>query len=99
MRISDWSSDVCSADLRRTRTAGKRPGAHARGPRRSRRRAAADAAEALRRGGRQRTLVHRYAQGRVAARDRDRERAESGESVSEREDLGGRCILKENKKV
>src|SRR3546814_18695304 len=88
MRISDWSSDVCSSDLPdrcahprrdplgRVRTGRADPPG---GPRRPARRLAP-------------------ARPRCAAHA-DRKSVVEGKSVSVRVDLGGRRIIKKNKKV
>src|SRR3546814_12452533 len=98
MRISDWSSDVCSSDLGIRR---------ARGCDRVARRA--DAAEALRTAaGRSRprhlARVDRPGGGPRAleralcpTRDPDRQSVVSGKSVSVRLAFGGRPILNKNK--
>src|SRR3546814_6577012 len=103
MRISDWSSDVCSSDLR----AGSFVGPSTRGPRRERMLA--------RPGGFRRALSgHRPARWRIAGRrggalflpvrtdpqhhPEDRKSVVKGKSVSVRLDLGGRRIIKKKKK-
>src|SRR3546814_20351078 len=89
MRISDWSSDVCSSDL------GPRPGARGGGHCRARR---------LERAGRRpRYRRHRHPQ-RFRDRLRqfrrrgepDRKSVVEGKSVSVSVELGGRRILKKN---
>src|SRR3546814_14607113 len=86
MRISDWSSDVCSSDLSRAR---------------ARRRSERDAAGALHRpeGSVHRPLrrhhprlCRRHLVSRRSARDRKSD--VQGKSVSERVDLGGHRIFK-----
>src|SRR3546814_17008604 len=88
MRISDWSSDVCSSDLRdaagdedHERPAGPAPPQVQRDDqRRQRRRASA--------------IILQRVEKRIA----DRKSVGEGKSVSVRVDLGGRRILKKNKK-
>src|SRR3546814_19003005 len=88
MRISDWSSDVCSSDLRgaaRDRAAGAdaaRPAG--RCARRLGRAASGRAARFAARGGDRRGHA-------------DRKRVVSGKSVSGRGDLGGSRIIKKKK--
>src|SRR3546814_18203187 len=91
MRISDWSSDVCSSDLRfllavRCRFAGARtqyrPGDEPR------------AGEPCAFRPRYLRSEHRVRPGRGCA---DRKSVVSGKSVSVRVDLGGRRIIKKKK--
>src|SRR3546814_11890099 len=101
MRISDWSSDVCSSDLARPRrfhrqmdrAGGPRPAAHRRHRRRTR--------DARRGGAGDRAGIARGAGG--TGQDRrpgyprsraDRKSVVSGKSVSVRVALGGRRIMK-----
>src|SRR3546814_4221943 len=77
MRISDWSSDVCSSDLHRHLTMPWSPGM--------------SVAEVAAHTGRSRQHVMR------AIRNRSEERR-VGKSVSVRVDLGGRRIIKKQKK-
>src|SRR3546814_18434994 len=77
MRISDWSSDVCSSDLRRARVRQTRRGA-------VRRQARAAAGECRR---------LPVAGNRGSERGPDRKSVVSGKSVSVRVDLGGRRII------
>src|SRR3546814_2927069 len=81
MRISDWSSDVCSSDLTMVET--DRAGAHG-----SRRRPA----HARHHG----AGIHATGQERSKRHvgDQDRKSVVSGKSVSVRVDLGGRRIIK-----
>src|SRR3546814_12116865 len=93
MRISDWSSDVCSSDL----LAHARPGGHARRGVRARaplvwRRAAAAPAGTPE--ARTPAATHRAARRHVRG---DRKSVVVGKSVSVRVDLGGRRILKQKK--
>src|SRR3546814_18820871 len=109
MRISDWSSDVCSSDLRLAAVAVQRLDDQ---------RAVAPV-EILHRveiaGDHRRRHIfgeieHEHFLGRVADRDRvvdhqrlardalDRTSVESGKSVSVRVDLGGRRLIKKNTK-
>src|SRR3546814_14153021 len=93
MRISDWSSDVCSSDL-----AVRRPAA-ARGAGGDRLPAAADGAivrgGAGDGGGAGRGIARRKAaRHRGVGAWRDRKSVVSGKSVSVRVDLGGRRIIK-----
>src|SRR3546814_17838875 len=82
MRISDWSSDVCSSDLGRgdrVPAAGRRD-RHRAGARP----AQAGAGQGQGRGGKDRAQA-------------DRKSVVSGKSVSVRVDLGGRRIIKKKK--
>src|SRR3546814_20592806 len=95
MRISDWSSDVCSSDLSRLRAdrrRNRRDAGHVFGRR-------LRPCGFLRRRGRARPGADRR-QGRGGRRDfgADRKRVVSGKSVSVRVDLGGRRIIKKKKK-
>src|SRR3546814_18348839 len=107
MRISDWSSDVCSSDLRIEADAVQDPLSSARapqqewlGPLRSRRAAESHP------GGRcsartdgqpasgTRQPFPEIAQRYAPAEAKDRKSVVSGKSVSVRVDLGGRRIIK-----
>src|SRR3546814_16008151 len=82
MRISDWSSDVCSSDLLQPRRSASRQHAPARLRQLERR---------------LRVLVGEDFFGRGPARricGEDRKSVVSGKSVSVRVDLGGRRIIK-----
>src|SRR3546814_20088700 len=108
MRISDWSSDVCSSDLRAARCdGGGRSGDAGRlcrrrrtRPRRPRRALAGGAARGAPRGQRRARarLSGRAGTGGGMGREcrgaRDRKSAVEGKSVSVRVDLGGRRIIK-----
>src|SRR3546814_12470911 len=85
MRISDWSSDVCSSDLNPPRpTAPRHPGQHAwRGSAMSHRPAGVGL----------RHIPGRAVAYMVAAVALDRKSVVSGKSVSVRVDLGGRRII------
>src|SRR3546814_17597745 len=102
MRISDWSSDVCSSDLHRLAAvrssswfvpceAGRFCGTPSRPPATARRGAGGGGgtAERTARGDQHRQLTP----GRRAA---DRKSVVEGKSVSVRVDLGGRGIIKKN---
>src|SRR3546814_18500320 len=106
MRISDWSSDVCSSDLRRL---GREPADAAalcgtgdrRGPRHSGQRAAAADREPDRRLEAETSMT----QSAVSVRGvtphftaEDRTSVGSGKSVSVLVDLGGRRIMKQTNK-
>src|SRR3546814_20041682 len=101
MRISDWSSDVCSSDLRRQRHASRRAS-----PRRGRQRAVAG----RRRHGRAIPCLRRRRRagggdpagllGGGACHHPDRKRVVQGKSVSVRVALGGgRIITKKNQNI
>src|SRR3546814_13910667 len=96
MRISDWSSDVCSSDLDLARPRRGRRGADLgqdtrRRRRTVRRRGAAD----YRRGAADRHPGRlRQPRDRRARLAIDRKSVVSGKSVSVRVDLGGRRIIK-----
>src|SRR3546814_19817921 len=99
MRISDWSSDVCSSDLRasaaRAIRAGADPAAHLLLDHRRRVHAhLPSGAEGLdpgaHRGSRQGSLVHQRG---------DRKSVVEGKSVTVRVDLGGRRMLKKQKVI
>src|SRR3546814_11107111 len=95
MRISDWSSDVCSSDLFKQEDQllqQKRQGRL-----RARIRVGHAVAARSRAAGRRR-CGHRYSQ-RLQGRRADRKSVVSGKSVSVRVDIGGRSIIKKNKKV
>src|SRR3546814_16105856 len=83
MRISDWSSDVCSSDLRDAARAGRNGCVRARA---TRRRSRVGRRPRANRGG---------CRGR-GRRDgsQDRKSVVEGKSVSVRVDLGGRRIIK-----
>src|SRR3546814_16213953 len=91
MRISDWSSDVCSSDLSRAPAPG-------RGQRRpsppDRRWPSTGTARTAGRGGRR-----RGSRGSRARARRDRKSVVEGKSVSVRVDLGGRRIIKKKKNI
>src|SRR3546814_11675511 len=90
MRISDWSSDVCSSDLGRPGARRRHLGA----------RAPAGAAQLRRLGaaqGLQPAVQPRLAGVREGGRPGDRKSVVKGTSVSVRVDLGGRRILKKKK--
>src|SRR3546814_16932642 len=84
MRISDWSSDVCSSDLLLPDRADGRGGAAHQ----------AAVRPALCRGGGDR---RRADDALCAVRRQDRKSVVSGKSVSVRVDLGGRRIIKKKK--
>src|SRR3546814_15053755 len=104
MRISDWSSDVCSSDLQGRPGAG-RPGAGARqagGLPGGEEKALACLERCRHRRGRGRDLEEPVAGCRrqdlaVRGPRTDRQSVVSGKSVSVRVDLGGRRILKKKK--
>src|SRR3546814_11093322 len=92
MRISDWSSDVCSSDLRRFNPAAGRGRAACLG--RSARRAARIS---WRRRVQQEKHSFHFRKQRLdlwAHGSIDRKSVVQGKSVSVREDLGGRRIIK-----
>src|SRR3546814_1307938 len=100
MRISDWSSDVCSSDLRRPPRAPRHHVSRRRHERLSRQRARL-LPSPVRRWRRLPadlpalgTEPDRYG---GAGRSGDRKSVVEGKSVSVRVDLGGRRILKKNK--
>src|SRR3546814_15537812 len=104
MRISDWSSDVCSSDL-----PGAEPlrgGAGARSRRQVRRRqdlhraTRGDGASFLRAGRPVPAGLYRAATAHPPRGGQDRKSVVSGKSVSESVDIGGRRIIKKktNKK-
>src|SRR3546814_1430433 len=93
LRISDWSSDVCSSDLRGRQLGSVRRGGHRRGQ--------------LPASREQRHFPERSESGQLhdpqpdhpdRSRPGDRKSVVSGKSVSVRVDLGGRRIIK-NKKI
>src|SRR3546814_18205805 len=84
MRISDWSSDVCSSDL------------YARGVRAERGRATRRAGCFRTRDRRSAPRPH-WGVARARRATRDRKSVVSGKSVSVRVDLGGRRIIKKKK--
>src|SRR3546814_14444668 len=83
MRISDWSSDVCSSDLSKSRPAPSRRRPRRRGSRRRDRAA------------RSPWVSGTWAD--KEGRARDRKSVVEGKSVSVRVDLGGRRIIKNKK--
>src|SRR3546814_16831694 len=89
MRISDWSSDVCSSDLIREHGLVLRRSPVCGGGQRRRREAEEMIVQAV--------LVALGAVRARAHRRRSEERG-SGKSVSVRVDLGGRRIIKKNRK-
>src|SRR3546814_17888282 len=91
MRISDWSSDVCSSDLVLLHPTADQTQRFADGERRATRRALRDW-QRLRAGGTLPTLQALSPLLDFVAWE-DRTSAVSGKSVSERVDLGGRRIL------
>src|SRR3546814_11183096 len=97
MRISDWSSDVCSSDLHHAAQVAQQFA-------RKLLRHEHLLARAQLRVGRQRAQVERQrgelVPGHVVqfARHADRKRVVEGKSVSVRVDIGGRRIIKKNKK-
>src|SRR3546814_11283386 len=93
MRISDWSSDVCSSDL--TTTASAPNSMLALSPALAARRMAARRARPASSAALPETKVWREAE--VLPQSGDRKSVVSGKSVSVRVDLGGRRILKKNK--
>src|SRR3546814_16398491 len=86
MRISDWSSDVCSSDLGHQRHPGRR----------SRRTQARHGGRRPRPLPDRRYRARRRRIPRIAA---DRKSVVEGKSVSVRVDLGGRRIIKKKKKA
>src|SRR3546814_17868405 len=107
MRISDWSSDVCSSDLRLYPALGR---AQARGAEAALSRQGARGAGALNRGktptgsaiGRGRRIIHRKTLARPArlrAVGIDRKSVGEGKSVYVRVDLGVRRNIKNKKKL
>src|SRR3546814_21105315 len=108
MRISDWSSDVCSADLPcRSLGAAPRPGCGAalpaaRAPRPADRHLAAAVPRLVgdragRCGGQPRSIMAALSLLRRRRRP-DRKSVVEGKSVSVRVDVGGRRIIKKKKK-
>src|SRR3546814_18385299 len=81
MRISDWSSDVCSSDLQRVDHRSDRAHHHA-----------ADADDRAAGGCRRREPRARHHRGRSV----DRNSVVQGKRVSVRVDRGGRRIIKQN---
>src|SRR3546814_16092098 len=92
MRISDWSSDVCSSDLQRPRLA-EPLGQH-------REAAVGRAARRCHQPFGNLLLEHQghRGEGTRVRGQRDRKSVVSGKSVSVRVDLGGRRIIKKKKK-
>src|SRR3546814_14016992 len=100
MRISDWSSDVCSSDLGDADEAGDALGAGERCQQHDPS-AHGGADEDLRPFGQ--SIQHRH---RVACpitdgglREADRKSVVAGKSVSVRVELGGRRLIKKKKKI
>src|SRR3546814_19691488 len=93
MRISDWSSDVCSSDLTDARGAAQRFSRRQPGLFRRRDRAR----QQPRRTGEERRAGDRPHRAGRRART-DRKSVVSGKSVSVRVDLGGRRIIKKKTK-
>src|SRR3546814_11697503 len=92
MRISDWSSDVCSSDLHRGKRSPRCIAWLARsGCTGARLGGAADAVSGVVQAGK--TSVPGPARGSGPA-ERDRKSVVSGQSVSVRVDLGGRRLIK-----
>src|SRR3546814_15981996 len=109
MRISDWSSDVCSSDLRNEHiTHGKLPverseqhgtGSRAYGWRRNGGRSVATASPAMMRPeGAGADISRPMASNANHAWNSERKGVVEGKSVSVRVDLGGRRIIKQKKK-
>src|SRR3546814_18042347 len=96
MRISDWSSDVCSSDLHRWRTRHERQGARQETRPQTRPGSAARAQGRGRRPGA--GSQPRRQPARAAGRREDRKSVAEGKSVSVRVDLGGRRIIKKKTK-
>src|SRR3546814_13124270 len=95
MRISDWSSDVCSSDLLDPRIIADM-NLHAHGPRIVERPYANflptdDGRYLLMGGGQSRAAIARFSEA-------DRKSVVSGKSVSVRVDLGGRRFIKKKNK-
>src|SRR3546814_1898128 len=90
MRISDWSSDVCSSDLTAEQqipvAAAQLPPQQGRSHRRQQHRANFRNHGGL-------TQIHRVALDQDARAQGDRKSVVSGKSVSVRVDLGGRRII------
>src|SRR3546814_11083534 len=106
MRISDWSSDVCSSDLRRARSPARR--SRALQPRSASRCAAEPPSQQLdvygSPGGRSRPCstarpAPPCGRGGLVQRPEDRKSVVEGKSVSVRLDLGGRRCIKKKKKT
>src|SRR3546814_20400518 len=96
VRISDWSSDVCSSDLPADSPAGSRDSGPATAPvpRREAWRPWGASAWSARRGWRRRTRARRHAGGR-----RDRKSVVEGTRVSGRVELGGPRRFNNKKKT
>src|SRR3546814_12180039 len=104
MRISDWSSDVCSSDLRAAQAPPdaplqdpgrhQAPSGHAGPGRQGRARRQGRGPDHLAVAGR--PLLRADAQHRQGRRHLDRKSVVEGKSVSVRVDLGGRRIIKTN---
>src|SRR3546814_16920180 len=88
MRISDWSSDVCSSDLRAQSHEDRRRHLHLHQREHHHREPAEQ----------QRSAPWLSQRKSSATRTRDRKSVVSGKSVSVRVDLGGRRIIKKKKK-
>src|SRR3546814_14406724 len=104
MRISDWSSDVCSSDLKRScstylRTTPKRPGRSCRCARTVSRAPFLACGPALIRTapGEHGRRAGRLAPSCLIRKTVDRKSVVKGKSVSVRVDLGGRRIIKKKK--
>src|SRR3546814_20514939 len=97
MRISDWSSDVCSSDLRARAAAGSQAPHRLRAGKRAALRRALRAR--VLRTGRPPARSARRADAAPRARIPDRKRVVKGKSVSVRVDLGGRRIIKKKQKL
>src|SRR3546814_19360312 len=91
MRISDWSSDVCSSDLNQPREPPKRKTRGCRHPRTL-------ACSIRRRNDFRRRSGAFHPQAASSPFAADRKSVVEGKSVSVRVDLGGRRIIKKKKK-
>src|SRR3546814_13240801 len=105
MRISDWSSDVCSSDLRRRASTGKPiTSGHSTGSTHTRRPGSEGAMLTKRKAAQagRTKLASLVAAAGAAPLDRrsflDRKSVVSGKSVSVRVELGGRRIIKKKKR-
>src|SRR3546814_15710616 len=97
MRISDWSSDVCSSDLPRADHPGRR---HCRGDGGARRRADAQpGGESARSRHADASIDPERAPRRRARGVRDRKRVVEGKRVSVGVDLGGRRNIRTQKEL
>src|SRR3546814_16602041 len=95
MRISDWSSDVCSSDLRPTDPGRLREsdcGSHNRGGQAPSRYRYLLGTDRLRR-----VRPARRPSGHACSGSKDRKSVVEGKSVSVRVDIGGRRIIKTKK--